>query len=112
MSVKLRLSRHGTTNAPFYWLVAADSRFARDGRFMEKLGIYNPVLTQDNPERLKFNTDRINYWLSVGAQPSERVVKLLSLLGIKCTFKSFGRKKSTVGQPKATKNPEKLQKKG
>ena len=110
MAVKLRLSRHGTTNHPFYWLVAADSRFARDGRYLEKLGIYNPVLATENPERLKLNKERIQYWLSVGAQPSERAVKLLSLIKLEGIDKFLNKKKSTIGKPKTIKNPDKLKK--
>jgi small subunit ribosomal protein S16 len=109
MAVKLRLARHGTTNAPFYWLVAADSRFARDGRYLEKIGIYNPILPSDNPGRLKLNEERIKYWLSVGAVPSERALKLLNLIGIEGLdkFVNKNKKKSTTGAAKTTKNPDK-----
>jgi small subunit ribosomal protein S16 len=107
MAVKLRLSRHGTTNAPFYWMVASDSRFARDKRYLEKLGTYNPVLAIGNPERLKLNEERIKYWLSVGAQPSDRALKLLSLIELEGIGKFTKKKKSTVGTPKVTKNPDK-----
>ena len=107
MAVKLRLSRHGTTNAPFYWLVAADSRFARDGRYLETLGTYNPLLTKEHPERFKLNKERIGYWLSVGATPSERTLKLLALIGIDGIDKFTNKNKSTIGKPRATKNPDK-----
>ena len=107
MAVKLRLSRHGTTNAPFYWLVAADSRFARDGRYLEKLGTYNPLLTKKHPERFKLNKERIGYWLSVGATPSERTLKLLALIGIDGIDKFTNKNKSTIGKPRTTKNPDK-----
>ena len=110
MAVKLRLSRHGATNHPFYWLVAADSRFARNGRYLEKLGIYNPMLATENPERLKLNKERIQYWLSVGAQPSERAIKLLSLIKLEGIDKFLNKKKSTIGKPKTIKNPDKLKK--
>jgi small subunit ribosomal protein S16 len=110
MAVKLRLSRHGTTNAPFYWMVAADSRFARDGRYLEKLGFYNPVLAADNPDRLKLNKERIQYWLSVGAAPSDRILKLLRLIEVPGLDKFVGKSenKSTIGDPRTTKSPDKL----
>ncbi|NRA73584.1 MAG: 30S ribosomal protein S16 [Rickettsiales bacterium] len=107
MAVKLRLARHGATHRPFYWLVAASSRFARDGRYLEKLGTYNPILPTENSERLTLNQERVKYWLSVGAQPSERVIKLLSLENIDGIDKFKNKKKSTIGKPKTTKNPDK-----
>jgi small subunit ribosomal protein S16 len=106
MSMKLRLARHGTTNLPFYWLVASDSRCARDGKFKEKLGTYNPLLPHENPERIRLNKERINYWLSVGAKPSDRVVRLFGLSEIVWTDKSAARKKSTPGKPKAKKKQD------
>lgn len=81
MSTKLRMARRGTTNRPFYHLVAADSRAPRDGEYLEKLGTYNP-LEQDTAKRLTLVTDRVKYWLSVGAQPSDRVAKLLAQAGL------------------------------
>ena len=107
MSVKLRLARHGATHRPFYWLVAADSRFARDGRYLEKLGTYNPTLPNENPDRLNLKQERVKHWLFMGAQPSERVIKLLSLLKIEGIDKFTNKKKSTIGKPKTTKNPDK-----
>ena len=79
MSVSLRLSRGGTKKRPFYRIVAADVRSPRDGRFIERLGTYNPMKSKDNPERINLNIDRIKYWLSVGAKPTDRVAKFLSL---------------------------------
>ncbi len=77
MATKIRFSRRGTTKRPFYWLVVTNSRSARDGKFIEKLGTYNPLLAKDHPERTVFKKDRVVYWLSTGAQPSERASKLL-----------------------------------
>jgi len=74
MSVKIRLARGGATQRPFYRIVAADSRAPRDGRFLEKLGTYNP-LTETGTLELK--QDRVEYWLGVGAEPSEAVRRLL-----------------------------------
>ena len=78
MSVKIRLSRGGAKKRPFYHIVAADSRQPRDGRFLEKLGFFNPMRPKDSPERTKLNAERIQYWLGVGAQPTERVQKILA----------------------------------
>ncbi len=77
MSVKIRMSRHGAKKRPFYHIVAASSRDARDGKYLEKLGTYNPMLAKDNPERVKLNEERIKYWLSVGAIASDRVARFL-----------------------------------
>ena len=73
----IRMSRHGTKRRPFYHVVVADSRFPRDGRFIEKVGTYNPMLPNDNAQRVLFNGERVKYWLGVGAQPSERVARFL-----------------------------------
>lgn len=82
MSVALRLARGGQKKRPFYRIVATDKRNARDGRFIEKLGTYNPMLAKDNPQRVTLVEERIKYWLSVGAQPSERVHGFLHKAGI------------------------------
>lgn len=82
MAVRIRLSRGGSKKRPFYRIVAADSRAPRDGRFIEKLGTYNPLLPQDHEQRLVVNSDRVQYWLGVGAQPTERLEKLFSNLGL------------------------------
>jgi len=77
MSVKIRLTRGGAKKRPFYSIVIADTRSPRDGRFVEKVGTYNPMLAKDHPERLVLKADRIKHWLSVGAQPTDRVAKFL-----------------------------------
>jgi small subunit ribosomal protein S16 len=77
MPVVLRMTRHGAKKRPFYHLVAADSRAPRDGRYIEKVGTFNPLLANDNPERVRLNTERVQYWLKNGAQPSDRVARLL-----------------------------------
>lgn len=72
MAFKIRLARHGAKKKPFYWIMAADARSPREtGK--EKLGTYNPFLSQDNPLRVQLNKERIQYWLSCGAQPTDRV---------------------------------------
>ena len=83
MAVAIRLSRGGSKKRPYYRIVVADSRNARDGRFIEKVGTYNPLLAKDSPERVKLDNDRISHWLSVGAQPSDRVLRFLDAAGLK-----------------------------
>ena len=77
MSLKLRLSRGGAKKRPYYRIVVADTRMPRDGRFIERVGTYNPMLPQDHPDRIKLNDERIKHWLGVGAKPSDRVAKFL-----------------------------------
>ena len=80
--LKIRMSRGGTKKRPFYKIVVADARCPRDGRFIERLGHYNPLLPKDNVERVKFDLDRMKYWLSQGAQPSERIERFLADVGL------------------------------
>ena len=82
MSVKLRLTRRGAKKRPFYWVVAAHSRAPRDGRFLEKLGTYNPMLAKDADKRIVLVEERVRHWLSVGAEPSDRVARMLHEKGI------------------------------
>ena len=77
MSLKLRLSRGGAKKRPYYRIVVADSRMPRDGRYIERVGTYNPMLPQDHPDRVKLNDERVRHWLGVGAKPSDRVAKFL-----------------------------------
>ncbi|MDA0998489.1 MAG: 30S ribosomal protein S16, partial [Proteobacteria bacterium] len=77
-----RLSRGGAKKRPYYRIVVADSRSPRDGRFIERLGSYNPMVAKDHPDRLNMNDERIKYWIGCGAQPSERVAKFLVARGI------------------------------
>ena len=78
MAVALRLSRGGSKKRPFFRIVAADVRAPRDGRFLERLGTYNPMRPKDDPNRVMLNTERVKYWLSVGAKPTEKVQRFLS----------------------------------
>jgi small subunit ribosomal protein S16 len=82
MSLKIRLSRGGAKKRPFYRIVIADSRSPRDGRFIERLGVYNPMLAKDHPERLRFDAERVRHWLSRGATPSPRVARFLGVADI------------------------------
>ncbi|MRG71850.1 30S ribosomal protein S16 [Alphaproteobacteria bacterium HT1-32] len=77
MSLRIRLSRGGAKKRPYYRIVIADSRSPRDGKFIERVGTYNPMVPQDHPERILLKEDRIKYWMGVGALPSERVAKFL-----------------------------------
>jgi small subunit ribosomal protein S16 len=77
MSVKIRLARGGAKKRPFYSIVVADSRTPRDGRFIEKIGTYDPMLARDHPDRVRLKAERAKYWLSVGAQPTDRVARFL-----------------------------------
>ncbi len=81
MAMKFRLARGGSKKRPFYSIVAADSRMPRDGRFIEKLGTYNPLLPKDSEERVKMNMERIEYWLAQGAQPTDRIARFLEAAG-------------------------------
>src|SRR6187200_1602987 len=83
MAVAIRLARGGSKKRPYYRIVVADSRNSRDGRFIEKIGTYNPLLAKDSPERVKIDAERVSHWLSVGAQPSDRVARFLDAAGIK-----------------------------
>lgn len=82
MSLKIRLARGGTKKRPHYRIVVAESRMPRDGRFIEKLGVYDPMLPHESPERVKFDAERIKHWLKMGAQPSERIAYFLAKAGL------------------------------
>jgi small subunit ribosomal protein S16 len=82
MAMKIRLARGGSKKRPFYRIVAADSRMPRDGRFIEKLGTYNPLLPKDSEERVKMDMERVQYWLSQGAQPTDRISRMLEAAGV------------------------------
>ena len=82
MAISIRLSRGGAKKRPYYRIVAADSRYPRDGRYLEQIGTYNPLLAKDDEKRVQLNEDRARYWLGVGAQPSDRVARFLDSAGI------------------------------
>src|SRR5262249_14700215 len=82
MSVKIRLSRGGTKKRPYYYIVVADSASPRDGRYIEQIGTHNPLLPKDNPERVKLNVERVQHWLSSGAQRTDRVLRFLDKAGL------------------------------
>ena len=92
--LKLRLSRGGTKKRPVYKIGVAESRFARDGRFIEKLGFFNPLLPKEKKERIGLESERIKYWLSQGAQPTTRVARILG-------------ENNIIPMPKSANNPNK-----
>src|SRR5512139_2086775 len=98
MAVAIRLARGGSKKRPYYRIVVADSRNSRDGRFIEKIGTYNPLLAKDSPERVKIDADRVSHWLSVGAQPSDRVARFLDAAGIKERAVRSNPKKAEPGE--------------
>lgn len=82
MSLKIRLARGGTKKRPYYRIVVADARSPRDGRFIEKVGTYNPMVAKDSAERVTLVAERLQHWLSVGAQPTDRVLRFLADAGL------------------------------
>lgn len=105
MSIKIRLSRGGRKKIPFYSIVATNSTSPRDSKFLEKLGTFNPLLKADDAQRVVLNKERTEYWLSVGAQPSERVALFLINLGVKGAEKykpTFTPKAKLTGAKKKT----------
>lgn len=83
MAMKIRLARGGSKKRPHYAIVASDSRMPRDGRFIEKLGVYDPLLAKDREDRVRLNVERVQYWLSQGAQPTDRVARFLEAAGLR-----------------------------
>ena len=82
MPVRIRLSRMGAKKRPFYRIVVADSRRSRDGKFIDQVGTYNPMLNKDNPERVKIDVEKAKEWIGKGAQPSDRIKLFLSTMGV------------------------------
>lgn len=110
MAMKIRLARGGSKKRPFYRIVAADSRMPRDGRFIEKLGTYNPLLPKDSEERVKMNMERIQYWLGQGAQPTDRISRMLEAAGVKEKTERNNPKKGTPGEKATARVAEKAEK--
>lgn len=112
MSLVIRMARAGTKKRPFYHIVLADSRSPRDGRFIERLGYYNPLLPKDKTERLKLDLDKVQAWMKKGAQPSDRVTRFLDAAGIvkrekrNNPEKAIPRKERKAAKEEATKVKE------
>ncbi|WP_415182812.1 30S ribosomal protein S16 [Phaeovulum sp.] len=105
MSMKIRLARGGSKKRPHYAIVATDSRMPRDGRFLEKLGTYNPLLAKDSEDRVKMDMERVQYWLGQGAQPTDRVARFLEAAGVREKAARNNPKTGTPGA-KAVKRAE------
>lgn len=110
MSLKIRLARGGAKKRPFYRVVVADSRMPRDGRFIEKLGTYNPLLAKDSEDRVKMDVERIQYWLSHGAQPTDRVARFLEAAGVKEKAERKNMKKAEPGKKAKARADERAKK--
>ncbi len=110
MAIALSLSRGGAKKRPYYRIVAADSRSPRDGKYLEQIGIYNPLLAKDDPARVKIDEDRARYWLGVGAQPSDRVARFLDAAGIRERAARNNPKKGEPGQAAKERAEEKAAK--
>jgi small subunit ribosomal protein S16 len=110
MSMKIRLARGGSKKRPFYRIVAADSRMARDGRFIEKLGTYNPLLAKDSEERVQMDAERVQHWLNVGAQPTDRVSRFLEAAGLIAKKTRNNPKKGAPGKAAQERAAEKASK--
>jgi small subunit ribosomal protein S16 len=108
--MKIRLARGGSKKRPFYRIVAADSRMPRDGRFIEKLGTYNPLLPKDSEERVNMDVERVQYWLSQGAQPTDRVARMLEAAGLREKTERNNPNKGTPGKKAQDRAEEKAAK--
>lgn len=98
MSISIRLSRGGAKKRPYYRIVVANSRSPRDGKYLEQIGTYNPLLAKDSADRVKLVEDRARYWLGVGAQPTDRVARFLDAAGIKERAARVNLKKGEPGE--------------
>ena len=110
MAMKIRLARGGSKKRPFYRIVAADSRMPRDGRYVEKLGTYNPLLAKDSENRVKMNLERIQYWLGEGAQVTDRVSRMLEAAGVLEKKERNNPQKAVAGQKMQDRAEEKAAK--
>ena len=110
MAIALRLSRGGAKKRPYYRIVAADSRAPRDGKYLEQIGTYNPLLAKDDEKRVTLNEDRARYWLGVGAQPSDRVLRFLDAAGIQEREARNNPQKAEPGEKAKERAEEKAEK--
>ncbi len=110
MATRIRLARGGSKKRPYYRIVAADSRSPRDGKFIEKLGTYSPLLAKDSAERVTLDTDRIQHWLDHGALPTDRVARFLDAAGIKKRDARNNPNKAKPGKKAEERIAEKAQK--
>jgi small subunit ribosomal protein S16 len=110
MALKIRLARGGSKKRPYYHVVLADARSPRDGRFLENLGSWNPMLAKDNEDRVKLNGERIKHWLDQGAQPTDRVLRFLNEAGLATRETKNNPEKAKPGKKAQERAAEKAQK--
>ena len=110
MALKIRLARGGSKKRPHYSIVVADSRMPRDGRYVEKLGIYKPLLPKDSEERVKMDLERVQYWLGKGAEPTDRVSRMLEAAGVVAKKDRANLKKGVPGKKATERAKEKAAK--
>ena len=110
MAVSMRLSRGGSKKRPYYKIVVADARSSRDGAFIERIGSYNPLLAKDSPDRVTLDAERAKHWLSVGAQPSDRVARFLDAAGVLERAPRSNMKKAEPGEKAKERAEEKAAK--
>ena len=110
MAVSLRLSRGGSKKRPYYKVVVANSRAPRDGAYLEQVGTYNPLLAKDDENRVRLVEDRVRYWLGVGAQPTDRVARMLDKAGIKERTATVNPNKAEPGKKAKDRAEEKAEK--
>jgi small subunit ribosomal protein S16 len=110
MSVSLRLARGGSKKRPYYKIVAANSRAPRDGKYLEQVGTYNPLLAKDDANRVRLTEDRVRYWLGVGAQPTDRVARMLDKAGIQERAATNNPQKAEPGKKAKERAEEKAEK--
>ncbi len=110
MAISLRLSRGGSKKRPYYRVVVADARSPRDGKYLEQVGTYNPLLAKDDANRVKLVEDRVRYWVGVGAQPTDRVARMLDKAGIKERAATVNPQKGEPGKKAKDRAEEKAEK--
>jgi len=110
MATKIRLARGGSKKRPFYAVVVTDSRMPRDGRFLEKIGTYNPLLAKDSEERVKMDMERAQFWLDRGAQPTDRVARFLEAAGARTKTARNNPNKAQPGKKAVERAKEKAAK--
>lgn len=110
MALKIRLARGGSKKRPYYQIVVADARSPRDGRFLEKLGSWNPMLAKDNADRIQINGDLVKEWIAKGAQPTDRVLRFLAEAGIATRDARSNPEKAKPGKKALERIAEKKQK--
>lgn len=111
MALKIRLARGGSHKRPFYKIVVAENSSPRDGKFVERIGFYNPLLPKDKEQRLVLKTERVEHWLKIGAKPTDRVARLLSANNIIPPVQRFAQTKKNQPKAKAQERLREIEKK-